>query len=74
MFQTASFDGLGRRIMKVVTKSGDLDGTTVYYYRGHQIIETRDGSDNMVAQFIHGTQSLVSPDGYLRNSSRGIAV
>jgi len=58
VFQTASFDGLGRRIKKVVTNSGDLDGTTVYYYRGHQIIETRDGSDNMVAQFIHGTRYI----------------
>ena len=58
VFQTASFDGLGRRIKKIVTNSGDLDGTTVYYYRGQQIIETRDGSDNMVAQFIHGTRYI----------------
>jgi len=39
VFQTASFDGLGRRIKKVVTNSGDLDGTTVFYYRGQQIID-----------------------------------
>lgn len=32
VIQTAEYDGLGRRVSKVVTKSGDLDGTFVYYY------------------------------------------
>jgi len=44
VIQSAQFDGLGRRIKKTVTNSGDLDGVTVYLYQGHQIIETRDGS------------------------------
>jgi len=44
VIQQAQFDGLGRRIRKTVTNSGDLDGTVVYLYQGHQIIETRDGS------------------------------
>jgi hypothetical protein len=56
--QTAEFDGLGRRIKKTVASSGDLDGTTVYFYEGQKICETRDGSGNMVAQFIHGTQYI----------------
>ena len=30
--QTAEHDGLGRRITKVVTSSGDLDGTWNYYF------------------------------------------
>ena len=59
--QTAEFDPGApgrRRIQKVVTNSGNLDATTVYLYDGHQIIETRDGSSNVVAQFIHGTQYI----------------
>jgi len=56
--QTAGYDGSGRRVKKVVTNSGDLDGTTKYLYKGWQIVETRDGSDNLVQQFIHGTQYI----------------
>jgi hypothetical protein len=48
--QEAEFDGLGRRIKKTVTNSGDLDGTTVYLYNRHQIIETRNGSDEVTLQ------------------------
>ena len=43
---------------KVVTNSGDFDGTVVYLFDGHKIIETRDGSNNVVRQFIHGTQYI----------------
>ena len=42
----------------MVANSGDLDGTTVYHYNGHQIIETRDGSANVVMQVYHGTQYI----------------
>jgi len=35
-----------------------VDATTVFLYHGRQIIETRDGSNNVVAQFIHGTQYI----------------
>ena len=52
------FDVLGRRIKKVVSNSGDLEATTRYYYDGQKIIETRDGSNNMVQQFIQGTQYI----------------
>jgi hypothetical protein len=56
--QTAEFDGKGRRMKKTISNSGDLAGTTVYFYEGQKICETRDGSGNMVAQFIHGTQYI----------------
>jgi len=58
VIQSAAFDGLGRRVKKVVTNSGDLDGTTVYLYHGQQIIETRDGSGNVELQVYHGTRYI----------------
>jgi len=58
VYQTAEFDGTGRRPKKVVTNSGEYDKTDLYLYNGHKIIETRDGSGNMVSQFIHGTQYI----------------
>jgi hypothetical protein len=57
-YQTANFDGLGRRIKKDVANSGDLDGTTVFYYDGQGIIETRDGSGNLVSQFVRGLRYI----------------
>ncbi|MEK6674024.1 MAG: hypothetical protein AABZ47_00045, partial [Planctomycetota bacterium] len=56
--QTAEFDGLGRRIKKVVSNSGEFDGTVVYFYDGQKIVETRNGSGNVYQQFIHGTQYI----------------
>ncbi len=59
-FQTAEFDAMGRRMKKVVTNSGDHDGTVVYFYDGQKIVETRVG-DNPTTyhqQFIHGTQYI----------------
>jgi len=56
--QTSEFDGQGRRIKKVVSNTGQWDGTTVYLFDGQKIIETRDGSNNLVQQFIHGTQYI----------------
>ena len=35
---TASYDGRGRRIKKVVTNTGQHDGTVVFYYDGWKII------------------------------------
>jgi len=58
VIQAAEFDGLGRRIRETVTNSGDLDGVTVYLYQGHQIIETRDGSDQVTLQVYHGTRYI----------------
>jgi hypothetical protein len=36
----------------VVTNTGEFDATTVYLFDGQKIVETRDGSGNMVQQFI----------------------
>ena len=72
VIQTAEYDGLGRRVQKVVTESGDLDGTFVYYYAdtqpggsisgaspgGWSIVEVRDGSNNVYQQVYHGTQYI----------------
>ncbi|MCP4589426.1 MAG: hypothetical protein GY842_01650 [bacterium] len=56
--QTAKYDGLGRRVEKVVTNSGDHDGTWRYYYHGHQIVQADDGSGNLLMQVYHGTQYI----------------
>ncbi|HNO78926.1 MAG TPA: hypothetical protein PKN33_12780 [Phycisphaerae bacterium] len=45
-----AFDGLGRRVVKTVSNSGDLDGVTEYYHNKNQIIEPRDGSGNLETQ------------------------
>ena len=59
---TYAYDALGRRIKKVVTNAGDLDGTELYFYgKGHQVIEVRDGSENMIRQVVHGTQYIDEP-------------
>jgi len=50
--------GLGRRIKKVVTSSGDFNKTEVYFYDGQQIVQINNGSGAMVQQFIHGTQYI----------------
>ena len=56
---TYAYDGLGRRIKKVVTNAGDLDGTELYFYgKGHQVIEVRDGSENVKGQVVHGTRYI----------------
>ena len=59
--QTAEFDGLCRRTKKVVTNSGDLDGTTIYLYDRSQIVEAWNGSEQLVQQFIWGTQHIDDP-------------
>ena len=53
----AAFDGLGRRVVKTVSNSGDLDGVTEYYHNRNQIIETRDGSGNLEMQVYHELQN-----------------
>jgi hypothetical protein len=54
------FDAQGRQVKKVVAKSGNLDGTEIYYWDGQsaldttgrsspgQVIEVRDGSGNVL--------------------------
>ncbi len=56
---TYSYDALGRRIKKVVENRGELDGTTLYYYNNRwQLLETRDGSESLDMQIVHGTQYI----------------
>ncbi len=57
--QTAKYDGLGRRVQKAVTNSGDLDGTVRYYYNKNQIIETLDGAGKLINQVYHGRNTLM---------------
>ncbi len=55
--QAAVYDGLGRRVKKVVTNSGTHDGTTWYYYNGNQIIETHDGNGKLINQVYHAERA-----------------
>ncbi len=56
------YDGLGRRIVKAVKNSADLDCTYHYYYNpgGQSIIETRNGSNQTLKQHVWG-----SPGSYI---------
>jgi RHS repeat-associated protein len=47
------YDPLGRRIQKEVTIGSQIK-TTNFYYSGHQVIEERDGSDQVTRQLIYG--------------------
>jgi RHS repeat-associated protein len=53
---TMAYDGLGRRIKKAVTNSGDWDCTYHYYHDGSRMIETRNGSGQVLTQHLWGTQ------------------
>ncbi len=51
------YDGLRRRVRKEVKAINELEGTTLYYYnRKWQMLESRDGSENLDAQVIYGTR------------------
>jgi RHS repeat-associated protein len=47
------YDALGRRLQMIVN-TGSQAKTENYYYSGHQVIEVRDGSDQLKRQFIYG--------------------
>jgi RHS repeat-associated protein len=51
---TYSYDALGRRIEKVVTNSGSLDGKTDYYLDGLREIEERNAADVATQQYVYG--------------------
>ena len=51
------YDGLGRRIVKQVEHSADLDCTYHYCYNGQSVIETRDGGDLVLKQYVWGADS-----------------
>ena len=54
LIATYSYDAMGRRIRKVVTNSGALDGTTDYDYDGWHEIEEHNGTDGLVRQYVFG--------------------
>jgi len=54
--QTLTYDGLGRRITKAVDNCGDWDATFHTYLDGQRMIELRDGSDDVLKQYVWGTQ------------------
>src|SRR5581483_9876854 len=49
-----AYDAQGRRIDKVVTNSGALDGTTDYYLDGQREIEEHDGAGAPAQQYVYG--------------------
>jgi len=57
-----AYDADDRRVRKVVTNSGDLDGTTDFYYDGWHVIEERDEADTLVQQYVHGMRGDVHFD------------
>lgn len=53
------YDAQGRRVRKVVSNGGvdnnpAVDGTTDYLYSGSRCMEERDGSDNVLRQYVWG--------------------
>ncbi|MCP4378446.1 MAG: hypothetical protein GY794_20015, partial [bacterium] len=48
------YDGLGRRTSKVITNSGDMNGTSKFFYDGQQVIETHNGSDQAIKHNVWG--------------------
>lgn len=49
-----AYDAQNRRISKVVTNSGALNGTNRYYLSGWREIEERNGTNGLVQQFVYG--------------------
>ena len=49
-----SYDALGRRIRKVVTNSGAINGTTDFYMDDWQELEERNAADTLVQQYVYG--------------------
>jgi RHS repeat-associated protein len=59
------YDALGRRLQKIVN-TGSQSKTENYYYSGHQVVEVRDGSDQVKRQFIYGNgiDEVIRMDAY----------
>ncbi len=51
---TYRYDTQNRRVKRIVTNSGDLNGTTQYVYDGWQVVEERDGQDAVTATYTYG--------------------
>lgn len=52
------YDGLGRRISKIVSNSGSLNKMEYYGYAGWQLLEVRDGNGDCKQQFVWGSQYI----------------
>ncbi|CAN5370455.1 hypothetical protein BH09PLA1_BH09PLA1_12260 [soil metagenome] len=55
-FDTMSYDGKGRRIKKAIINTGQWDCAYKYYSDGDSVVESRDGSDNPIKQYVWGTR------------------
>jgi RHS repeat-associated protein len=49
-----AYDALYRRIRKVVSNSGALNGMTDFYLDGWQVIEERNAADGVTQQYVYG--------------------
>jgi RHS repeat-associated protein len=84
---TYEYDGLFRRCEKTVANQGigvvnksDVGGITGiqagnlherYYYSGWRLVEVRNASDQVLGQFVYGTQYIDEPLRYDRNTDVG---
>jgi RHS repeat-associated protein len=71
LLATYAYDARNRRVRKVVTNSGALNGTTLFYLDRHREIEERNGTNGLVQQYVYGVyiDELLVLD---RNLSGGI--
>lgn len=51
---TYSYDAMNRRIRKVVTNSGALNGTTDFFYDRWRTLEERNGANVVTQQYVYG--------------------
>jgi hypothetical protein len=54
LLATYHYDCGNRRMQKVVTNSGALNGTTSFYYDGWRVMEEHNGSDAIMQQYVYG--------------------
>jgi len=53
-FDWMQYDARGRRVSKAVSNTGQWDCTYNYYYDGDQMIEERNGSNQVLKQHVWG--------------------
>ena len=53
-----TYDGLGRRIGKLIENSGDWNMTYNFYYDGQSTVEEQNGSGDTIKQHVWGTQYI----------------
>ncbi len=55
------YDALGRRVEKKIINSGDWDCTYRYYWDGWKMLEVRNGSDEVLKQYVWSLRYIDSP-------------